>query len=131
MSSQSSRSLVRSVERDEGKPEGHLKVMAPTTLTMTELGRVFCGFLQKNPGITLGDFRRSLRNPSEGGFDMAISGRAASYEGVVDVPLRPVKPLLCASPFYLRAHTQINHPRDLADCACLVFLRQDGIDFPK
>ena len=114
--------LVRSVERDEGKPEGHLKVMAPTTLTMTELGQVFCGFLQKNPGITLElTLEDRSTNPSEGGFDMAISGRAASYEGVVDVPLRPVKPLLCASPSYLRAHAPINHPRDLADCACLVF----------
>jgi len=114
--------LVRSVERDEAKLQGHLKVMAPTTLTMVQLGEVFCGFLQAHPGITLElTLEDRSANPLEGGFDMAISGRAASYEGVVDVPLQPVRPVLCAAPSYLHAHACIAHPRDLADCACLVF----------
>lgn len=113
--------LLHSVRREEGKPEGHLRVMAPTTLTMEQLGPVFCAFLVAYPGITmeLTLVDRSA-NPAEGGYDLAISGRPASYEGVVDVPLRSAKPVLCAAPSYLRSHTPA-HPRDLPDFACLAF----------
>ena len=114
--------LLHAVRRDEGKPEGHLRVMAPTTLTMERLGGIFCAFLGEHPRITL---ELSLvdrsTNPAEEGFDMAISGRAASYEGVVDVPLRPVQPVLCAAPGYVRRQGEPAHPRELADHACLVF----------
>lgn len=114
--------LLQAVRRDEGKPEGHLRVMAPTTLTMEQLGEVFCAFLSAHPRITmeLSLVDRST-NPAEAGVDLAISGRAASYEGVVDVPLFPVQPVLCAAPAYLQLHGQPQHPRDLADHACLVF----------
>lgn len=114
--------LLHSVRRDEGEPEGHLRVMAPTTLTMERLGPVFCDFLLAHPRITmeLALVDRSA-NPAEGGFDLAISGRAASYEGVVDVPLCPVRPVLCAAPGYLRVNPSPAHPRDLSESACLVF----------
>lgn len=114
--------LLHAVRRDEGKPEGHLRVIAPTTLTMERLGDVFCAFLSAHPRITL---ELSLvdrsTNPAEAGFDLAISGRAASYEGVVDVPLCPVQPVLCAAPDYVQRQGEPAHPRDLADHACLVF----------
>ncbi|WP_255358158.1 LysR family transcriptional regulator [Pseudorhodoferax sp. Leaf267] len=114
--------LLQAVRRDEGKPEGHLHVMAPTTLTMEQLGEVFCAFLAAHPRITmeLSLVDRST-NPAEAGVDLAISGRAASYEGVVDVQLCPVQPVLCAAPRYLAQHGNPAHPRDLADHACLVF----------
>jgi DNA-binding transcriptional LysR family regulator len=114
--------LLGTVESDEAALGGHLKVMAPTSLTMMQLGTVFCEFLRAHPGVTMQiALEDRSANPAEGEFDIAISGRAASYEGVVDIPLRPVKPLLCAAPSYLRAHPAIAHPRDLPDCACLVF----------
>lgn len=96
--------------------------MAPTSLTIKQLGLVLSDFLRTHPGVTMevGLEDRSA-NPSEGGYDLAISGQAASYDGVVDIPLRPVKPLLCAAPSYLRAHPPIAHPRDLVDYACLCF----------
>ncbi|NML47481.1 LysR family transcriptional regulator [Ramlibacter sp. G-1-2-2] len=114
--------LLASVRRDEGKPEGHLRVMAPTTLTLEQLGPVFCAFLAAHPAITmeLALVDRSA-NPAEGDFDLAISGRAATYEGVVDIPLCPVRPVLCASPAYLAQHAEPAHPRELADRDCLMF----------
>lgn len=114
--------LLQSVRRDEGKLEGHLRVMAPTTLTLEQLGPVFCAFLAAHPSITLelALVDRSA-NPAEGDFDLAISGRAASYEGVVDIPLSPVRPVLCAAPAYLAQHPEPVHPRELADRDCLVF----------
>ncbi len=114
--------LFESVRRDDGLPEGHLRVMAPTTLTLLQLGPVFSSFLVAHPGITMQLSLVDLSaNPAEGGFDMAISGRAASYEGVVDLPLCPVKPVLCASAAYLQSNKNPTHPRDLVDADCLVF----------
>jgi DNA-binding transcriptional LysR family regulator len=114
--------LLDTVERDDGKLEGHIRLMAPTTLGIQRLGPLLNEFLARNPRITLemALVDRST-NPAEAGFDLAISGRLASYEGVVDLPLRPVQPTLCASPQYLAAHPDIEHPRDLGSHACLVF----------
>lgn len=114
--------LLDTVERDDGKLEGHIRLMAPTTLGIQRLGPLLNEFLAHNPRITIeiALVDRST-NPVEGGFDLAISGRLASYEGVVDLPLRPVQPTLCATPQYMAAHAEIEHPRDLANHACLVF----------
>lgn len=114
--------LLTSVERDAGKLEGHLRVMAPTTLGTHELAPVFCAFLARHPRITMevALVDRSA-NPAESGFDIAISGRLASYEGVVDVPLQPVNSVLCASPGYVEASKSLAHPRDLVAHSCLVF----------
>ena len=61
-------------------------------------------------------------NPAEEGFDLAISGHAASsYEGVLDVPLYPFEQLLCASPDYLQRRGTPLHPRDLEDHDGLFF----------
>jgi DNA-binding transcriptional LysR family regulator len=114
--------LVASVERNAGKLEGHLRVMAPTTLTLQQLAPVLCAFLDEHPHITLDlSLVDHSANPAESGFDIAISGRLASYDGVVDIPLRPVQPVLCASPAYLRDARPLVHPRDLTSHPCLVF----------
>lgn len=114
--------LVLSVERNAGKLEGHLRVMAPTTLTIRHLGPILSAFLDEHPQISLElALVDHSANPAESGFDIAISGRLASYDGVVDIPLRPVQPLLCASPGYLAAAPVLTHPRDLTEHPCLVF----------
>lgn len=114
--------LVSTVQRDDSKLEGHIRVMAPTTLTMVYLGQVINAFLEKHERITLElALVDASMNPQERGFDMAISGRTASYEGVLDVPLCPVRPMLFAAPAYVVTHGEPAHPRELADHRCLVF----------
>lgn len=114
--------LVSTVQRDDSKLEGHIRVMAPTMLTMVYLGQVINAFLEKHERITLElALVDASMNPQERGFDMAISGRTASYEGVLDVPLCPVRPMLFAAPAYVAAHGEPAHPRELADHRCLVF----------
>ena len=114
--------LLDTVERDDGKLEGRIRLMAPTTLGIQRLGPLLNEFLSQHPRITLeiALVDRST-NPAEEGFDLAISGRLASYEGVVEMPLRPVQPTLCATPRYLAEHPEIEHPRDLSNHHCLVF----------
>ncbi len=114
--------LVSTVQRDDSKLEGHIRVMAPTTLTMIYLGQVINAFLEKHERITMElALVDQSTNPQERGFDMAISGRTASYEGVLDVPLCAVQPRLFAAPGYVAAHGEPAHPRELADHRCLVF----------
>lgn len=116
--------VVHSVRaHDENALAGHLRVMAPTTLTLMHLGATFNHFLRQHRHITLEvSLVDRSANPQEQGYDLAVSGRVASYEGVVDVPLCPTDTLLCASPAYLGvAAAPLAHPRDLADHACLVF----------
>ncbi|MES2190419.1 MAG: LysR family transcriptional regulator [Pseudomonadota bacterium] len=114
--------LVSTVQRDDSKLEGHIRIMAPTTLTMVYLGQVINAFLHEHERITMElSLVDASINPQERGFDMAISGRTASYEGVLDVPLCAVQPRLFASPGYVAAHGEPAHPRELADHRCLVF----------
>ncbi|MBI2726105.1 MAG: LysR family transcriptional regulator [Polaromonas sp.] len=114
--------LVSTVQRDDSKLEGHIRVMAPTTLTMVYLGQVINAFLEKHERITMElALVDQSTNPQERGFDMAISGRTASYDGVLDVPLCAVQTMLFASPGYVAAHGEPAHPRELADHRCLVF----------
>lgn len=114
--------LVLSVQRDDSKLEGHIRVMAPTTLTMLYLGQVFNAFIRQHDRITMEISLVDLSsNPEELGYDLAISGRNASYEGVVDIPLCSAQPILVAAPSYLRGHSAPKHPRELIEHDCLVF----------
>lgn len=115
--------LALSVQRDDRKIEGHIRVMAPTTLTTVRLGQAFVAFMAQHRRITMEIVLvdRSS-NPEEQSFDMAISGRTASYDGVIDVPLCSTHPVLVAAPAYLKSRpAPPAHPRDLIEHACLVF----------
>ena len=109
-------------EDDGGTLEGRLRIMAPSTLTLLRLGDVLNAFQQAHPGVCMeiALVDRSV-NPLEEGFDIAISGRSASYEGIIDVPLCSVSPLLCASPEYIARRSAPAHPRELKEHDCLVF----------
>lgn len=114
---------IRSLERGENRLEGHILLMAPTTLTTLVLADILNGFMREHEHITMELMLvdRSV-NPAEEGFDLAISGHAASsYEGVLDVPLFPFEQVLCASPAYLERRGTPQHPRDLADHDGLFF----------
>jgi DNA-binding transcriptional LysR family regulator len=97
--------------------------MVPTTLNALVLSEALNGFLREHEHITmeLALVDRSV-NPAEEGFDLAISGHAASsYEGVIDVPLYPFEQVLCASPQYLARRGTPLRPHDLEDHDGLFF----------
>ena len=114
--------LLIDVPRDDSQLEGHIRIMAPTTLTTLHLGPLLTEFLKDHEHITLeialGD--RSI-NPTEDAFDMVISGRVANYEGVEQFPLAPIQYVVCAAPSYLQKHLVPKHPTDLMEHTCLVF----------
>ncbi len=111
------------VRRAGDRLEGRILMMVPTTLHMLVLSDALSAFQREHEHITLelALVNRSV-NPAEEGFDLAITGHAASsYEGVLDVPLHPFEQLLCASPDYLQRRGTPLHPRDLEDHDGLFF----------
>jgi DNA-binding transcriptional LysR family regulator len=101
----------------------HLRIKAPTSLTIARLADVFSAFQTQNPRLKLEIvlIDRPV-DPVTEGFDIAIGAFPHSFGGVVDEPLCQLKRLLCASPAYLKAHGAPRHPRDLVDHQCLSFL---------
>ena len=101
----------------------HLRIKAPTSLTIARLADVFSAFQSENPRLKLEIvlIDRPV-DPVTEGFDVAIGAFPHSFGGVVDEPLCPLRRLLCASPGYLKTHGMPNHPRDLVDHRCLTFL---------
>lgn len=121
--------LMESVDRDESKLVGHIRIAAPTTLTVAYLGQVFTDFLAEQDRITMDVvLQDDSVNPAERGFDLAISGRTASYEGVVDIPLCPTNAVLCAAPAYLERKGKPTQPTELGGHDCLVF-RPSGLNW--
>lgn len=114
--------LIDGASKKEHEIEGHIKVLGPTTLTTQHLNHVFNGFLSAHPKISLDVALVDITiNPMDEGFDIAVSGRSATYEGVSELPLTPIRSRLYASPAYLAQHPAIKLPSDLHHHACLAF----------
>ena len=94
--------------------EGPIRVKAPTTLTVLYLADILARFQALHPklrtDIVLAD--RAV-NPADEGFDVAIAAFDAAFSDVVDIPLCPLRPMLCASPGYVARRGAPAHPRDL------------------
>jgi len=103
--------------------EGHLRVKVPTTLAVLYLGAILGRFQAQHPRVSL-DVVLADRplNPVEEGFDLAVVAFPASFGGVVDEPLCPLRRMVCASPAYLAARGVPRHPRELAGHDTLNFL---------
>jgi len=101
----------------------HLRIKAPTSLTVARLAEPFSKFQIQNPKLKV-DIVLIDRpvDPVTEGFDIAISAFPHSFGGVVDEPLCRLPRLLCASPGYLQKHGVPNHPRELLNHRCLSFL---------
>lgn len=114
--------IASELRRDQDALDGHIRLRAPTSLTVLYLADILAAFQRRHERLTLevALLDRSA-NPAEEGFDISVSGRADSYEGVVDEPLCPLRQVVCAAPDYLARRPAPRHPRDLADHDCLVF----------
>lgn len=115
------RSLVTDIDDAMRQPaateqelEGPVRVKAPTTLTALHLGEVLTRFQTLHPKVgmelVLAD---RVVNPQDERFDLAIAAFDATFGGVVDMPLCPLRRQLCAAPDYLARRGSPQHPRDL------------------
>lgn len=114
--------LSRMGEKDHDLVD-HLRIKAPTSLTVARLADAFSIFQKQNPNLKLEIVMIDRPvDPVTEGFDVAIGAFPHSFGGTVDEPLCKLRRLLCASPAYLKRHGAPKHPRDLVEHRCLSFL---------
>lgn len=101
---------------------GPLRVKVPTTMTILYLADILARFQRLHPKISL-DVTLADRavNPVDEGFDVVVGAFGASFTQVVDLPLCPLRRMLCASPAYLDRRGSPSHPRDLPQHDTLSF----------
>jgi DNA-binding transcriptional LysR family regulator len=106
-----------------GSLAGNIRVKVPTTIGLLYLGKILIAFQQQHPRISIEVvlIDRSV-NPIEEGFDIAIGAMTASYANAVDQPLCAYPRVICAAPDYLARRGRPEHPGDLVNHDCLIFL---------
>jgi DNA-binding transcriptional LysR family regulator len=107
-----------------GSPRGLLRVTAPVALGRQYVAPSLPAFLLQYPEIRLElDLGDRLANLPQEGFDIAIRHTQAPPETHVAWQLCASRSLLVASADYLRRHGRLSHPSELAQRACLLYLR--------
>jgi DNA-binding transcriptional LysR family regulator len=107
-----------------GSPRGVLRVTAPVALGRQVVAPSLPSFLLKYPEIRIElDLGDRLANLPQEGFDLAIRHTQSPPETHVAWQLCPSRSLLVASADYLRRKGRPAHPSQLADHACLLYLR--------
>jgi DNA-binding transcriptional LysR family regulator len=106
-------------ERDavciEGAVRGKLRINAPMSFGIRELGPVLPKFLERYPelvlDLSLSDRRIDLM---EEGFDVSLRISALLDSSLIARQLAPVRRLIVGTPAYFEKHDKPKHPRDLA-----------------
>jgi len=112
------------VTEERGALVGTLRVAAPSDLTRTTLLPWFSEFMAAHPGLQLvlavGDRPKDVVRDD---VDLALRYGTPADSGLVARLLVPSRPILCASPEYLRRQAAPQAPQDLQQHNCLTFDR--------
>jgi DNA-binding transcriptional LysR family regulator len=112
------------VAADRGALVGTVRVAAPSDLTRSALLAWFDEFLDAHPGLQLalsvGDRPLDVTRDE---VDVALRYGALADSRLVARKLADSRPVLCASPAYLRRHPAPQTPQDLLQHNCLTFHR--------
>jgi DNA-binding transcriptional LysR family regulator len=112
------------VAADCGALVGTVRVAAPSDLTRSALLAWFDEFLDAHPGLQLvlsvGDRPLDVTRDE---VDVALRYGALADSRLVARKLADSRPVLCASPAYLRRHPAPQVPQDLLQHNCLTFHR--------
>jgi DNA-binding transcriptional LysR family regulator len=103
--------------------EGHIRVRIPTPMAIGFMAAALAKFQRQYPRVSLDVVLQDhgVVSPSEEGFDIAITGSARSFQGVIDEPICALNKWVCAAPAYLEKRGTPQHPRELARHDCLNF----------
>ncbi len=116
-----------SVKDLAGSPRGLVRVTAPVALGRQHIAVTLPAFFARYPEVRIElDLNDRLVNMAQEGFDLAIRHTQTAPDTHVAWVLRESRSLLVASPGYLREHGTPTAPVDLADHACLLYLRDVG-----
>ncbi|QXH49418.1 LysR family transcriptional regulator [Pseudomonas fakonensis] len=130
---------ARVADRGE-EPVGVLRLSLPVEFGRRVIAPHLGAFLARHPGLELDiDLSDRFDDLLDGRYDLSIRlGEPAPSDELVCRPLGRFERWLVASPGYLALRPVLEHPRQLAECACLRFrygqsarpwrLRRDGQD---
>ena len=110
------------VARFQTEPRGLLRVSAPMSFSILQLGPVLQGFLARFPGVTL---ELSLDDRQvdlvEEGFDVAVRIGRLQDSNLIARKIAPCRQVLCASPAYLAQRGEPERPEDLLEHSCNLY----------
>ncbi|MBT9491701.1 MAG: LysR family transcriptional regulator [Paucibacter sp.] len=107
-----------------GQPRGLLRVTAPVALGRQHVAPALSAFFKLYPQIRIElDLSDRLLPLAQEGFDLAVRHCSAPPDSHVAVKLCASRAMLVASPAYLKRHGAPAHPDELAQHACLPYLR--------
>jgi len=119
--------IARSVSETRdlaAQPRGLVRVTAPVALGRQQVAPQVESFLRAHPDIRIElDLSDRLVTLAHEGFDLAIRHTSAPPDNHVAWKLCESRSMLVASAAYLRRHGTPQVPGDLADHACLPYLR--------
>lgn len=103
-------------------PSGTLRITAPVSFSVNQLGHVFPQYSQRYPRVQL-DVSLSDRvvDLVEEGYDLAIRVGRIQDSTLVAKKIAPVRLQVCASPAYLEKHGMPLEPGDLGKHICLSY----------
>ena len=107
-----------------GTPRGLVRLTAPVALGRQHIAPALAAFLRRFPDIRLElDLNDRFVNLAQEGFDLAIRHAHAPPDTHVAWVLCPSRSMLVASNDYLKRHGAPQHPSELAQHQCLLYLR--------
>lgn len=112
---------VSAVAQLQEKPHGRLRINAPMSFGTLHLSALVAKFVQLYPALQLElSLSDRLIDPIEEGFDISIRITAPQVStSLISKELAKTQIILCASPAYLAASGQPQHPRELLKHRCL------------
>jgi LysR family transcriptional regulator, transcriptional activator AphB len=107
--------IAETLEEDQHRLGGHLKITAPVSMSQRWLGRCFFDFMKRYPQIQLElVLSNQYENLLESQFDVAFRVGELQDSSWIARYLCSTHMGLCASKCYLEKAPPIRHPRDLA-----------------
>lgn len=114
--------VFRTVRSGSERLAGSLRIKVPLTLGIVKMDAMLRTFAADHPDVQLEVLLLDgPLNPVTEDIDIAVTAFPATFDGVVDEFLWPLKRSLYASPAYLDTHGPIDHPRALERHAAAVY----------
>lgn len=113
------------VNQSQDHVSGLLKISSPHLLGETHLVPAISEFLSMHPKLEIQlDFSSKKVDLLDGYYDLALQVGKRKDVNVVNLSLASTRFYLVASPKYLKGLEKLNHPNDLKQLDCLLFVEQ-------
>lgn len=107
--------LENDTKQAQGTPKGKLMVTSPVSLGQHLLAPLMPKFMKRYPELEVEiDLSNHWRDLKRDGYDVAIRSKKPGADlGLYCLPIKPLLPILVASPDYLAEHGIPAHPNEL------------------